>query len=198
MNDEIILYTTPDGHKKIAVHYEDETVWLTQKELADLFEVDVRTINEHLQTIFQSGELMQESVIRKIRITAADGKSYLTNIYNLDAIISVGYRVNSEQATRFRIWATQTLKEYMLKGFVLDDERLKQGQRFGVDYFDELLERIRETCTEPVEVSAPANGVFIKRSPTSTSSAASITIKTPKSRCYFSRPCKTNCIGPSP
>jgi hypothetical protein len=144
MSDEIILYTSPEGNKRVAVYYQGETVWLTQKQMADLFDVDVRTISDHLQTIFQTGELSQESVIRKIRITASDGKAYLTNCYNLDAIISVGYRVNSEQATRFRIWATQTLREFIIKGFVLDDDRLKQGQRFGVDYFGELLERIRE------------------------------------------------------
>jgi len=144
MSDEIILYTSPEGNKRVAVYYQGETVWLTQKQLADLFDVDVRTISDHLQTIFQTGELSQESVIRKIRITASDGKAYLTNLYSLDAIIAVGYRVNSVQATRFRIWATQTLREFIIKGFVLDDERLKQGKRFGVDYFDELLERIRE------------------------------------------------------
>jgi hypothetical protein len=144
MSDEIILYTSPDGAKRVEVHYEGETVWLTQKQLAELFDVDVRTISDHLQSIFESGELLQESVIRKMRITAADGKAYLTNLYNLDAIISVGYRVNSEQATRFRIWATQTLREYIIKGFVLDDERLKLNKRFGRDYFDELLERVRE------------------------------------------------------
>ncbi len=144
MNDEIILYTSPDGEKRVEVSYQGETAWLTQKQLADLFDVDVRTISDHLQAIFQSGELSPESVIRKNRITAADGKSYLTNLYNLDAIIAVGYRVNSAQATRFRIWATQTLREYIIKGFVLDDERLKQNKRFGRDYFDELLERIRE------------------------------------------------------
>jgi hypothetical protein len=129
MSDEIILYTAPDGQKKVAVQYEGETVWLTQKQMADLFDVDVRTISDHLQAIFQTGELSQESVIRKFRITAADGKQYLTNLYNLDAIISVGYRVNSEQATQFRIWATQTLREYIIKGFALDDERLKHGKR---------------------------------------------------------------------
>jgi len=144
MSDEIILYTSPEGNKRVEVYYQGETVWLTQKQMADLFDVDVRTISDHLQTIFQAGELSQESVIRKTRITASDGKSYLTNLYNLDAIISVGYRVNSEQATRFRIWATQTLREFIIKGFVLNDELLKQGTRFGVDYFDELLERIRE------------------------------------------------------
>ena len=102
MSDEIILYTSPEGNKRVAVYYQGETVWLTQKQLADLFDVDVRTISDHLQTIFQTGELSQESVIRKIRITASDGKAYLTNLYSLDAIIAVGYRVNSVQATRFR------------------------------------------------------------------------------------------------
>ncbi|MBM3181082.1 MAG: virulence RhuM family protein [Chloroflexi bacterium] len=144
MSDEIILYTSPDGEKRVEVYYQGETVWLTQKQLAELFDVDVRTISDHLQAIFESRELSADSVIRKIRITAADGKAYLTNLYNLDAIISVGYRVNSEQATRFRIWATQTLREFIIKGFALDDERLKQNKRFGRDYFDELLERIRE------------------------------------------------------
>jgi hypothetical protein len=109
-----------------------------------LFGVDVRTVNEHLKNVFDSAELDEESVLRKFRITAADGKAYLTNCYNLDAIISVGYRVNSRQATQFRIWATQTLREFIVKGFVLDDERLKLNTRFGPDYFDQLLERIRE------------------------------------------------------
>jgi hypothetical protein len=109
-----------------------------------LFDVEVNTINYHLKEIFSSGELDEDSVIRKFRITASDGKDYLTGFYSLDAIIAVGYRVNSLQATRFRIWATQTLREFIIKGFVLDDERLKQGKRFGKDYFDELLERIRE------------------------------------------------------
>ncbi|NCS68187.1 virulence RhuM family protein, partial [Candidatus Peregrinibacteria bacterium] len=127
MSDEIILYTSPEGNKRVAVYYQGETVWLTQKQLADLFDVEIPTINYHLKEIFKSGELEENSVIRKFRITAEDGKDYLTNCYNLDAIISVGYRVNSEQATRFRIWATQTLREFIIKGFVLDDERLKQG-----------------------------------------------------------------------
>lgn len=141
---QIIFYTTPSGVTRIEVFFQDETFWLSQKRMADMFSVDVRTISEHLRNIFASGELVEDSVIRKIRITAADGKKYLTNFYNLDAIISVGYRVNSQQATQFRIWATQTLREFIIKGFVLDDERLKQGSRFGKDYFDELLERIRE------------------------------------------------------
>ena len=141
---DILFYTTPQGEVRIEVFFEDETFWLTQKKLAELFDVEVNTINYHLKEIFQSGELQEEAVVRKIRITASDGKSYLTSHYNLDAVISVGYRVNSQRATRFRIWATETLKEYLVKGFVLDDERLKQGRHFGVDYFRQLIERIRE------------------------------------------------------
>ena len=141
---ELILYQTPDGAVRVEVAYEGETFWLSQRRIAELFGVEVNTVNYHLKEIFKTGELDEDSVIRKIRITADDGKAYLTNIYNLDVIISVGYRVNSVQATRFRIWATQTLREFVTKGFVLDDERLKLNKRFGKDYFDELLERIRE------------------------------------------------------
>ena len=144
-SSEIILYTTPDGNVKVEVILQDETVLLTQKAMGELFGVENNTINYHLKEVFRTNELEEDSVIRKIRITATDGKKYLTNFYNLDAIISVGYRVNSQQATQFRIWATKTLREFIIKGFVLDDERLKQGgQLFGKDYFDELLERIRE------------------------------------------------------
>ena len=141
---DIIFYTAPEGNIHVEVFFGDETFWLSQKRMAELFGVDVRTVNEHLRNIFGSRELDENSVIRKFRITADDGKNYQTNFYNLDAIIAVGYRVNSYQATQFRIWATRTLKEFIVKGFVLDDERLKQGKRFGRDYFDELLERIRE------------------------------------------------------
>src|SRR5260221_4547233 len=141
---EILLYTGPEVKTNIEVFYEEETFWLSQKKMGELFGVDVRTINEHLRNIFKTNELEEKSVIRNFRITAADGKNYLTNFYNLDAIIAVGYRVNSMEATRFRIWATKTLREFIIKGFVLDDERLKQGKNFGKDYFDELLERIRE------------------------------------------------------
>ena len=145
MNNEIIFYTTPEGNKKVEVVFQDETAWLSQKALAELFGVRVPAINKHLKNIFASGELVEDSVISILETTAADGKSYKIRYYNLDAIIAVGYRVNSYQATQFRIWATKTLKEFILKGFVLDDERLKQGNRvFGKDYFDELLERIRE------------------------------------------------------
>ena len=141
---QILFYNTAQGNTQMEVFFEDETFWLSQKKMGDLFGVDVRTINEHLQNIFAYGELDKDSVIRIFRITASDGKHYNTQFYNLDAIIAVGYRVNSYQATQFRIWATQTLKEFIIKGFVLDDARLKQGKSFGKDYFDELLERIRE------------------------------------------------------
>jgi hypothetical protein len=142
--NDILLYATPDGGVRVDVIYEGETFWLSQKKMAELFGVEVPTINYHLKEIFKTGELAEDSVIRIFRTTAADGKTYNTQFYNLDAIIAVGYRVNSQRATQFRIWATQTLKEFILKGFVLDDARLKQGKRFGKDYFDELLERIRE------------------------------------------------------
>jgi len=141
---DIIFYSSPEGDIHVEVFYGDETFWLSQRRMAELFGVEVHTINYHLKEIFKCGELKEDSVIRKIRITADDGKNYLTSLYNLDVIIAVGYRVNSHQATQFRIWSTKTLKEFIIKGFVLDDERLKQGRRFGKDYFDELLERIRE------------------------------------------------------
>ena len=141
---EIILYTTPNGAARVEVAYEGDTFWLSQKQMGDFFGVTVPTVNEHLRSIFATGELAEDSVIRNFRITAADGKSYDTKHYALDAIIAVGYRVNSKQATQFRIWATNTLKEFVIKGFVLDDERLKLNKRFGKDYFDELVERIRE------------------------------------------------------
>ena len=142
---DFLLYTSATGDVKAEVFLKDETVWLTQKSMASLFGVKVPAINKHLKNIFDSGELDADSVISILETTAADNKNYRTRFYNLDAIVSVGYRVNSYQATQFRIWATKTLKEYIIKGFVLDDERLKQGNRiFGKDYFDELLERIRE------------------------------------------------------
>lgn len=144
-NQQFLLYTAPDGAVRVEVYFKDETVWLTQKALAELFGVQVPAISKHLKNIFDSGELVEASVVSILETTAADGKSYQTKYFNLDAIIAVGYRVNSYQATRFRIWATKTLREFIVKGFVLDDERLKQGkQLFGKDYFDELLERIRE------------------------------------------------------
>lgn len=143
-NNQLIFYATPQGNVKVEVIFESETFWLSQKRMAELFGVDVRTVNEHLKNIFKTGELNEDSVIRNFRTTAADGKSYDTKFYILEATLAVGYRVNSSEATQFRIWATETLKEFITKGFVLDDERLKQGKNFGKDYFDELLERIRE------------------------------------------------------
>jgi len=144
IESEFLLYTTPEGSVHVDVLFQDETAWLTQKRLAELFGVEVNTINYHIKEVFENAELKENSVIRNFRITASDGKSYETQFYNLDMIISVGYRVNSEQATRFRIWATRTLREYIVKGFAIDDERLKNGHHFGKDYFDELLEKIRE------------------------------------------------------
>jgi hypothetical protein len=143
----IIFYTTPNGQVSVQVQFEDGSFWLTQKRMAELFGVDVRTINEHLQNIYLSKELQKEATIRKIRIVQQEGKREVSrelDFYNLDAIIAVGYRVNSYQATQFRIWATDVLKEFIVKGFVMDDERLKHGKSFGKDYFDELLERVRE------------------------------------------------------
>jgi hypothetical protein len=144
---EILLYTAPEGNTHIDVFFEEETFWLSQKKMAELFAVDVRTISEHLQNIFKTNELEETSTIRKFRIVQQEGNRSVSreiDFYNLDAIIAVGYRVNSHEATRFRICATKSLREYIIKGFVLDDERLKQGRKFGKDYFDELLERIRE------------------------------------------------------
>lgn len=140
----IIFYVADDLKTIINIIFEEETFWISQKQMAELFDVEVNTINYHLKEIFKSGELHESSVIRIFRITATDGKSYSTNHYNLDAVISVGYRINSEKATKFRIWATKTLKEFIIKGFIIDDERLKKGKQFGKDYFDELLQKIKE------------------------------------------------------
>ena len=142
---KFLLYTAKEGAVKVEVFFRGETVWLTQKALAELFGVKRPAVTKHLGNIFDTGELTEDSVSSILEHTAADGKTYSTKYYNLDAIIAVGYRVNSYQATQFRIWATKTLREFIVKGFVLDDERLKQGKQvFGTDYFDELLERIRE------------------------------------------------------
>lgn len=141
---EFLIFTQQTGETSIQVRFEDETVWLTQKLIAELFDVSVSTINEHLKNIFSLGELDEQSVIRNFRITAADGKNYQTQHYNLDAIISVGYRVNSVRATQFRQWTTQVLREFAIKGFVLDKKRLENGAFLGKDYYERLLEEIRE------------------------------------------------------
>ena len=146
MNNEIqfILYHLPDEEGRVQVVIKDETIWATQKAMAQLFGVGVPAISKHLTHIFEEGELDKGTTVSKMEITASDGKDYLTSFYSLDAIIAVGYRVSSARATKFRIWATKILNEYIRKGFVLDDERLKQGKAvFGKDYFRELLERVR-------------------------------------------------------
>ncbi|WP_255512110.1 virulence RhuM family protein [Pedobacter sp. MR2016-19] len=142
MNSELILYQSEDGQTKIQTRLEDETVWLTQAQLIELFGKAKSTISEHIKNIFEEGELEEHSVVRNFRTTAADGKEYQTNHYNLDVIISVGYRVKSLQGTKFRQWATARLREYIVKGFTMNDELLKQAG--GGDYFDELLARIRD------------------------------------------------------
>lgn len=142
---DFILYKTADGKVKVEIYLYNENLWLSQKKIADLFNVGIPAINKHLKNIFESGELQEDSVVSTLEITADDGKNYKTKFYNLDAIIAVGYRVNSRQATHFRIWATQILKEYVIKGFAMDDERLKDPQQiFGKDYFEEQLARIRD------------------------------------------------------
>ena len=141
---EILLYSDENGREFVNVIFKDETFWLTQKAMSELFDCTTDNISRHLKNIFTDGELDKDSVTEKFSVTAADGKNYQKHHYNLYAIIAVGYRVNSKKATRFRQWATKTLKEYIQKGFVLNDEMMKNGHPFGKDYFDELLERIRE------------------------------------------------------
>lgn len=143
MNSEILIYTTDDGGIRIDVRIVDETVWLTQAQMADLFGKARNTVTEHIHNVFDEGELDENSVCRKFRHTAADGKNYEVIYYNLDVIISVGYRVKSHRGTQFRQWATGRLREYIIKGFTLDDKRLREG-RTATDYFDELIDRIRD------------------------------------------------------
>jgi hypothetical protein len=145
IRSEILIYQTEDGRTRIDVRLEDETVWLSQKLMAELFPKDVRTINEHIKNIYSEGELEPEATIRKFRIVQTEGARQVSrnvDFYNLEVIISIGYRVKSHRGTQFRIWATQRLREYIVKGFTLDDERLKQAG--GGNYFDELLARIRD------------------------------------------------------
>ena len=141
---EFLIFTRQAGEAGIEVRVEGETVWLTQKLMATLFDVDVRTVSEHLQNLFASGECVEDSVLRKFRTTAADGKSYNTQFYNLDAIIAVGFRVNSTRAIQFRQWATGVLRDFAIRGYVLDKDRLKNGSFFNKAYFDNLIEEIRE------------------------------------------------------
>lgn len=139
----VVIYQSSSENIQASVLYKDETFWMTQKDLANLFSVKQPTISKHLRNIFNEGELDEKAVYSKMEYTATDGKTYDTGFYNLDAIIAVGYRVNSKEATQFRIWATNTLREYIIKGFVLNDDMLKNGRPFGQDYFKELLRRVR-------------------------------------------------------
>jgi hypothetical protein len=144
---EILLYSTPESKTTVEVYFEGETFWMSQKKMAELFNVESHTITYHLKEIFKTKELAEQATARKFRVVQNEGGRDVSrdiDFYNLDAIIAVGYRVNSKEATAFRIWATNTLREFIIKGFILDDERLKQGSKIGKDYFDELLERIRE------------------------------------------------------
>ncbi|MDV7187629.1 virulence RhuM family protein [Lutibacter sp. TH_r2] len=158
---EFILYTAPSGDVRLTVLMADESIWLPQKGIAALFGVGVPAISKHLSNIFATEELVKDSVISILETTANDGKNYKTTYYNLDAIISVGYRVNSAQATQFRIWATNTLKEFVIKGFVMDDNRLKQGNTiFGKDYFKELLDRVRSIRTSERRIYQQITDIF--------------------------------------
>jgi hypothetical protein len=144
---EIVFYQTEEGEGRIQVRLEGNTVWLTQRLLAELYQVAVPTVNEHLANIFEEGELDPSATVRKFRIVQAEGKRQVTRAidhYNLDVVLAVGYRIRSHRGTEFRRWATERLREYLVEGFVLDDERLKEGKGLGADYFDELLERIRD------------------------------------------------------
>ena len=147
LTQPIVLYTTQDGRVTVDVRFDKDNFWLTQKAMAELFGVKVPAVNKHLKNIYASGELVMDATISKMETVQTEGERQVAReqeYYNLDAVIAVGYRINSVAATRFRIWATQTLREFMVKGFVLNDEMLKNGRHFGQDYFDELLERLRE------------------------------------------------------
>jgi len=158
-NNQIIIYNTEDGETKVEVLMKNETVWLSQAQMADLFQKDRKTITEHIGNVFKEGELAEKSVCRKFQHTASDGKIYNVNFYNLDVIISVGYRVSSLRGTQFRIWATQKLKEYIIKGFVMDDERLAEG-RVRKTYFEEWEERIRRIRTSEANFYQKVRDVF--------------------------------------
>jgi len=155
-----LLYTAPEGNVKVEAILSDETVWLSQEQMAQIFDVQKAAISKHLKNVFESGELEQNSVVSILETTASDGKKYQVMYYNLDAIISVGYRVNSARATQFRIWATNTLREFIIKGFVMDDERLKNGRYFGKDYFEELLERVRSIRASERRVYQKITDIF--------------------------------------
>jgi len=157
---DFLLYTTPNSDIKIETYLHNETLWLPQKRIAKLFGVQRPAITKHLKNIFESEELKEDSVSSILEHTAEDGKNYQTKYYNLDAILSVGYRVNSSKATQFRIWATKILREYIIKGFAMDDDRMKNGQYFGKDYFRELLERVRSIRTSERRIYQQITDLF--------------------------------------
>ncbi len=185
-----ILYTTPNGEVKLQVFLQDETLWLTQKMMAELFGVKENTITYHLKEIYSSGELVEQATTRKIRVVRNEGGREVSreiDYYNLDVIISVGYRVNSVRATQFRIWATKVLKEYIIKGFAMNDARLKQGDKaFGKDYFRELLERIRSIRTSERRIYQQITDIFAECSSDMT--------PIPKPHVIFMLWCKINSI----
>ena len=156
----VIVYQAENESVSTNVLFKDETFWMTQKDMAKLFDVNVPAISKHLKNIFESGELVISAVISKMETTAEDGKIYQTNFYNLDAIIAVGYRVNSKKATQFRIWATRVLREYIIKGFALDDVMLKNGRSFGQDYFKELLRRVRSIRASERRIYQQVTDIF--------------------------------------
>lgn len=156
----VIVYQAENESVSTNVLFKDETFWMTQKDMAKLFDVNVPAISKHLKNIFESGELTLSAVISKMETTAEDGKIYQTNFYNLDAIIAVGYRVNSKKATQFRIWATRVLREYIIKGFALDDVMLKNGRAFGQDYFKELLRRVRSIRASERRIYQQVTDIF--------------------------------------
>ena len=183
---KILIYQTEDGRTRLEVRLEGETVWLNQAQLCELFDKNKRTISEHIRNIFKEGELQEEAVVRKYRTTAADGKSYNVAYYNLDVIISIGYRVKSHRGTQFRIWATQRLREYIVKGFILDDERLKQAS--SENYFDELLCSPAFVTSDPRKRSSGAR--FSTFMP-----PASTTTRLPTCRTNFLPWCRARCTG---
>ncbi len=189
MESNILLYTSDNGDVSIQVRYEDGTFWLTQKRMAELFNVNISTINEHLKSIFSTGELSEEGTIRKFRIVQNEGTRQVARevaFYPLNAIIALGYRVKSEEATRFRKWATKVLDSFITKGYVLDKNRLKQGEQFGHDYFKDLL-RIFVRYV-------PARGAFIRRLQTFMHCRLTTTSKHQRQNVSLHR-CRTSCIG---
>ena len=223
---EILFYKTENGEVRVEILLFQENLWLTQAKMAELFEVQKAAISKHLKKIFESGELSEDSVVSKMETTAADGKRYQTNYYNLDAIIAVGYRVNSKKATMFRIWANRVLKEFIIKGYVMDDARLREPENFfGKDYFEEQLERIRDIraserrfyqkitdiysqCSAARIISrnswsvsgtsGPAREDFTRKSRTSIPSAAPTTMWKAPSQRSFSQRCRISSTMRSP